>query len=37
VLATALAFAVMVAVAVVIALVVTFGGHDPGSSGPWPG
>jgi NO-binding membrane sensor protein with MHYT domain len=37
VLGTALAFAVLAAVAVLIALVLTFGGHDPGSSGPWPG
>jgi hypothetical protein len=37
VLGTALALAVMVAVAVMLALVVTFGGHDPASSGPWPG
>src|SRR3954447_9998186 len=37
VLGTALALAVMVAVAVMLALVMAFGGHDPGSSGPWPG
>jgi hypothetical protein len=37
VLATALALAVMCAVALMLALVVVFGGHDPGSSGPWPG
>jgi len=37
VLATSLAFAVMVAIAVMVALVMTFGGHDPGSAGPWPG
>jgi NO-binding membrane sensor protein with MHYT domain len=37
VLGTALAFAVLAAIAVLIALVMTFGGHDPGSSGPWPG
>jgi NO-binding membrane sensor protein with MHYT domain len=37
VLGTALAFAVLTAIAVLIALVLTFGGHDPGSSGPWPG
>jgi NO-binding membrane sensor protein with MHYT domain len=37
VLGTALAFAVLVAVAVLLALIMTFGGHDPGSSGPWPG
>jgi NO-binding membrane sensor protein with MHYT domain len=37
VLGTALAFAVLAAIAVLIALVLTFGGHDPGSSGPWPG
>ena len=37
VLGTALAFAVLVAIAVLLALVMTFGGHDPGSSGPWPG
>src|SRR3954447_12166125 len=37
VLATCLAVAVMVAVAVTLALVMVFGGHDPGSSGPWPG
>jgi hypothetical protein len=37
VLGTALAFAVLAAVAVLIALVMTNGGHDPGSSGPWPG
>ena len=37
VLGTALALAVMVAVAVMFALVLTFGGHDRGSSGPWPG
>jgi NO-binding membrane sensor protein with MHYT domain len=37
VLGTALAFAIMVAVAVMLALVMVFGGHDPGSSGPWPG
>jgi hypothetical protein len=35
VLGMALALAVMVAAAVAIALVVTFGGHDPSSSGPW--
>jgi hypothetical protein len=37
VLATALALAVMCAVALMLALVMVFGGHDPGSSGPWPG
>src|SRR4051794_33026282 len=37
VLATCLAAAVMIAVAVLLALVMVFGGHDPGSSGPWPG
>jgi hypothetical protein len=37
VLGTALAVAVMAAVAVMLALVMVFGGHDPGSSGPWPG
>jgi hypothetical protein len=37
VLGTALAFAVLAAIAVLIALVMVFGGHDPGSSGPWPG
>ena len=35
VLGTALAFAVLAAIAVLIALVMTFGGHDPNSSGPW--
>jgi hypothetical protein len=37
VLGTALALAIMVALAVMLALLVTSGGHDPGSSGPWPG
>ena len=37
VLATSLTIAVLVAVALLIALVVTFGGHDQSSSGPWPG
>lgn len=37
VLGTALAFAVLAALAVLIAFVVAFGGHDPASSGPWPG
>jgi hypothetical protein len=37
VLGTALAFAVLAAVAVLIALVVSFGGHDPGSFGSWQG
>jgi NO-binding membrane sensor protein with MHYT domain len=37
VLATSLTVAVMVAFAVLLALIVFFGGHDPGSSGPWPG
>lgn len=37
VLATSLTFAVLVALAMLVALVVAFGGHDPGSSGPWPG
>jgi hypothetical protein len=37
VLANSLAVAVLVAVAVMLALVLTFGGHDPSSSGPWPG
>jgi membrane protease YdiL (CAAX protease family) len=37
VLGVALALAVMVAVAVVIAMVATYGGHDPGNAGPWPG
>ena len=35
VLATCLAVAVLAALAVVIALIVTFGGHDPMSAGPW--
>jgi hypothetical protein len=35
VLGTALAFAVLAAIAVLIALVLTFGGHDPSSAGPW--
>jgi hypothetical protein len=35
VLGTALAFAVLAAIAVLIALVMTFGGHDPNSAGPW--
>src|SRR6059058_4127679 len=37
VLAASLTIAVLVAIAVMIALVVAFGGHDPASSGPWPG
>src|SRR3954451_25116948 len=37
VLAMSLTIAVLVAGAALIALVVLFGGHDPGSSGPWPG
>src|SRR3954453_1669027 len=37
VLGTALAFAVLCAGALLLALVLVFGGHDPGSSGPWPG
>src|SRR3954469_24818606 len=37
VLGTALAFAVLAAIAVMLALIMVFGGHDPGSSGPWPG
>jgi NO-binding membrane sensor protein with MHYT domain len=37
VLGTALAFAVLAAIAVLLALIMVFGGHDPGSSGPWPG
>jgi hypothetical protein len=37
VLGTALAFAVLAAVAVLIALVLIFGGHDPGSFGSWQG
>jgi hypothetical protein len=37
VLGTCLVVALMVAVAVMLALVMLFGGHDPGSSGPWPG
>src|SRR4051794_27815388 len=37
VLATCLAAAVMIAAATLLALVLAFGGHDPGSSGPWPG
>ena len=37
VLGTALAFAVLAAIAVGISFVVAFGGHDPASSGPWPG
>src|SRR3954447_21431305 len=37
VLGTALALAVMCALALMLALVMVFGGHDPGSSGPWPG
>jgi hypothetical protein len=35
VLGTALAFAVLAAIAALIALVLTFGGHDPNSGGPW--
>src|SRR4051812_16707562 len=37
VLAMSLTVAVMAAAAVVIALVALYGGHDPGSAGPWPG
>jgi hypothetical protein len=35
VLGTCLAFAVLAALALFVALVLTFGGHDPMSSGPW--
>ena len=35
VLATCLAVAVLAALALVIALIITFGGHDPTSAGPW--
>ena len=37
VLGTALALAIMVALAVMLAWIAVFGGHDPTSSGPWPG
>jgi hypothetical protein len=37
VLGTALAFAILAAVALMLALVMTFGGHDPMTAGPWPG
>src|SRR3954469_22807396 len=37
VLGTALALAVMVALALMVAWIAAFGGHDPGSGGPWPG
>jgi hypothetical protein len=35
VLGTALALAVLAAIAVGIALILTLGGHDPNSGGPW--
>src|SRR4051794_13262453 len=35
VLATALAVAVMCALVVMVVLIVTLGGHDPTSAGPW--
>ena len=37
VLAISLTVAVLVAAVVVLALVALYGGHDPASSGPWPG